>query len=113
MDYQPDKDRYEKINYRRCGNSGIKLPVLSLGLWHNFGAANDYENCRSILHAAFDNGITHFDLANNYGPPPGAAEIKFGKIFQQDFHYSFLCNAALPTMYLNIQLPGQTPRINS
>jgi len=85
MDYQPDKDRYKKINYRRCGNSGIKLPVLSLGLWHNFGAADDYENCRSILHAAFDNGITHFDLANNYGPPPGAAEIKFGKIFQQDF----------------------------
>ena len=85
MEYQPGKDRYQKINYRRCGNSGIQLPVISLGLWHNFGAEDDYENCRSILHTAFDNGITHFDLANNYGPPPGAAESKFGKIFKQDF----------------------------
>jgi L-glyceraldehyde 3-phosphate reductase len=85
MAYQPDKNRYEKINYRRCGNSGIKLPSISLGLWHNFGEIDDYENCRNILHTAFDNGITHFDLANNYGPPPGAAEITFGKIFKEDF----------------------------
>lgn len=85
MSYQPDEKRYEKINYRRCGNSGVKLPPISLGLWHNFGETDDYENCRNILHTAFDNGITHFDLANNYGPPPGAAEITFGKIFKQDF----------------------------
>lgn len=71
--------------YRRCGNSGVKLPLISLGLWHNFGEIDDYENCRNILHTAFDNGITHFDLANNYGPPPGAAESTFGKIFKQDF----------------------------
>ncbi|MEO8819222.1 MAG: L-glyceraldehyde 3-phosphate reductase [Ginsengibacter sp.] len=85
MAYQPDEKRYEKMEYRRCGNSGIKLPLISLGLWHNFGKIDNYENCRDILHAAFDNGITHFDLANNYGPPPGAAEETFGKIFKQDF----------------------------
>jgi len=85
MAYQPDENRYDKINYRRCGNSGVKLPSISLGLWHNFGETDDYENCRNILHTAFDNGITHFDLANNYGPPPGAAEMTFGKIFKQDF----------------------------
>ena len=85
MAYQADANRYEKMNYRRCGNSGIKLPLISLGLWHNFGEIDDYENCRDILQTAFDNGITHFDLANNYGPPPGAAETTFGKIFRQDF----------------------------
>jgi len=73
------------MQYRRCGNSGLKLPLISLGLWHNFGKIDDLENCRKILHTAFDNGITHFDLANNYGPPPGAAEETFGKIFKQDF----------------------------
>jgi L-glyceraldehyde 3-phosphate reductase len=73
------------MEYRRCGNSGLKLPAISLGLWHNFGKQDDFENCRNILHTAFDNGITHFDLANNYGPPPGAAEVKFGQIFKEDF----------------------------
>ena len=73
------------MNYRRCGNSGLKLPLVSLGLWHNFGKIDDPENCRNILHTAFDNGITHFDLANNYGPPPGAAEETFGEIFKADF----------------------------
>jgi L-glyceraldehyde 3-phosphate reductase len=73
------------MTYRRCGNSGLKLPMISLGLWHNFGKTDDLENCRNILHTAFDNGITHFDLANNYGPPPGAAEETFGKIFKEDF----------------------------
>jgi L-glyceraldehyde 3-phosphate reductase len=73
------------MQYRRCGNSGIKLPLISLGLWHNFGKKDDIENCRDILHTAFDNGITHFDLANNYGPPPGAAEEVFGKILNADF----------------------------
>jgi L-glyceraldehyde 3-phosphate reductase len=73
------------MQYNRCGHSGLKLPALSLGLWHNFGLTDDYEKCRAILHTAFDNGITHFDLANNYGPPPGGAETLFGKIFMQDF----------------------------
>ena len=72
------------MQYRRCGKSGLKLPAISLGLWHNFGAADDYEKCRSMIYTAFDNGITHFDLANNYGPPPGAAEETFGKILKQD-----------------------------
>lgn len=70
--------------YRRCGNSGVKLPALSLGLWHNFGYVNDFDNSRTILQTAFDNGITHFDLANNYGPPPGSAEEVFGKILHSD-----------------------------
>jgi len=73
------------MQYRRCGNSGLKLPALSLGLWHNFGFVNDFENSRAILQTAFDKGITHFDLANNYGPPPGSAEEVFGKILHADF----------------------------
>jgi L-glyceraldehyde 3-phosphate reductase len=85
MNYTANEDRYEKMQYRRCGNSGIKLPLISLGLWHNFGKIDDTENCRNILHTAFDNGITHFDLANNYGPPPGAAEETFGKFYNDDF----------------------------
>lgn len=72
------------MRYRRCGNSGLKLPLISLGLWHNFGTIDDFENCRQLVQTAFDNGITHFDLANNYGPPPGAAEATFGKILHQD-----------------------------
>jgi L-glyceraldehyde 3-phosphate reductase len=72
------------MEYRRCGNSGIKLPAISLGLWHNFGNTDNYENCRNIIHTAFDLGITHFDLANNYGPPPGGAEETFGNILKQD-----------------------------
>jgi L-glyceraldehyde 3-phosphate reductase len=84
MSYTASPNRYESMQYRRCGNSGVKLPAISLGLWHNFGAIDDYENCRAIVHTAFDNGITHFDLANNYGPPPGAAEETFGKIMKQD-----------------------------
>ncbi len=86
MKYSANKDRYTKMEYRRCGNSGLKLPILSLGLWHNFGDVDDYENCRNILHTAFDNGVTHFDLANNYGPPPGSAEINFGKLLKEDFN---------------------------
>jgi L-glyceraldehyde 3-phosphate reductase len=85
MNYVANENRYQKMEYRRCGKSGLKLPLISLGLWHNFGKIDDFENCRSILHTAFDNGITHFDLANNYGPPPGAAEETFGKIFKDDF----------------------------
>jgi len=85
MGYIANKERYTNMEYRRCGNSGLKLPVLSLGLWHNFGDVDDYENDRNILRTAFDNGITHFDLANNYGPPPGSAEINFGKLLKEDF----------------------------
>jgi L-glyceraldehyde 3-phosphate reductase len=84
MSYSPDPNRYNKMEYRRCGNSGLKLPAVSLGLWHNFGNIDNFENCRNILHTAFDNGITHFDLANNYGPPAGAAEEIFGNIFRED-----------------------------
>jgi L-glyceraldehyde 3-phosphate reductase len=83
--YVADENRYEKMKYRRTGNSGLLLPELSLGLWHNFGENDDFRNARNLLKCAFDNGITHFDLANNYGPPPGSAEKKFGKILKKDF----------------------------
>jgi L-glyceraldehyde 3-phosphate reductase len=85
MTYHPNPDRYKTMQYRRCGNSGIKLPAISLGLWHNFGHIDAVENYREILHLAFDSGITHFDLANNYGPPPGSAEENFGKLLKEDF----------------------------
>jgi L-glyceraldehyde 3-phosphate reductase len=84
MNYTPATNRYELMPYNRCGKSGLKLPPLSLGLWHNFGETDNYQKCRTIVHTAFDNGITHFDLANNYGPPPGGAELTFGKILMQD-----------------------------
>ena len=80
--YRLTEPRYENMNYRRCGRSGILLPEISLGFWHNFGADASYDNCRAIVEYAFDNGITHFDLANNYGPPYGSAEETFGKIFR-------------------------------
>lgn len=79
------ENRYSAMQYRRCGKSGIQLPAISLGLWHNFGDVDDVNVYRKTLHTAFDNGITHFDLANNYGPPPGSAEINFGKILHTDF----------------------------
>lgn len=85
MKYLPNPERYQAMQYRRCGKSGLKLPAISLGLWHNFGHVDVLENCRSILRLAFDAGITHFDLANNYGPPPGSAEENFGKLLQEDF----------------------------
>ena len=86
MSYTPSPTRYSSMAYRRCGNSGLLLPALSLGLWHNFGFVNDYDNSRAIIQTAFDNGITHFDLANNYGPPPGSAEEVFGKILKTDLN---------------------------
>jgi L-glyceraldehyde 3-phosphate reductase len=86
MSYTPLPTRYDAMEYRRCGRSGLMLPAVSLGLWHNFGHVDVLENCRKILHLAFDSGITHFDLANNYGPPPGSAEENFGRILKQDFH---------------------------
>jgi L-glyceraldehyde 3-phosphate reductase len=85
MIYIPLENRYQKMNYRRCGKSGILLPEISLGLWHNFGSVDVFENFRKILWRAFDAGITHFDLANNYGPPPGSAEENFGIILKKDF----------------------------
>lgn len=85
MSYTANLNRYESMPYNRCGRSGLKLPAVSLGLWHNFGGVDVFENGRSMLHRAFDLGITHFDLANNYGPPPGSAEENFGKILKQDF----------------------------
>ncbi len=83
--YQPQKDRYERMTYRRCGNSGLLLPILSFGLWHNFGNITPFETQQQLLRTAFDNGITHFDLANNYGPPYGEAERNFGVHMQRDW----------------------------
>ena len=85
MPYLPSPARYATLPYRRCGRSGLKLPAVSLGLWHNFGDVDVLSNFRAILHRAFDSGITHFDLANNYGPPPGSAETNFGRILKEDF----------------------------
>lgn len=84
--YTAAEDRYQRMEYRKCGKSGILLPLISLGLWHNFGDADDFDTARKIIHTAFDNGVTHFDLANNYGPPFGSAERNFGKIFAEDLH---------------------------
>ena len=85
MSYVPASDRYTKMSYRRCGHSGVKLPAISLGLWHNFGSITPFVIQQSILRTAFDCGITHFDLANNYGPPFGAAESNFGKMYTENF----------------------------
>lgn len=85
MTYHPAEDRYEKMTYRRCGRSGVKLPAISLGLWHNFGHDTAHATKQALCRTAFDLGITHFDLANNYGPPPGSAEQAFGEILRTDF----------------------------
>lgn len=84
MIYVAEPGRYGRLTYNRCGKSGLKLPPISLGLWHNFGGVDSFENCRAMIRYAFDSGITHFDLANNYGPPPGSAEENFGKILSKD-----------------------------
>ncbi len=86
MAYSPAANRYDDMIYNRCGRSGLKLPAISLGLWHNFGGDSARENGRAMCRTAFDLGITHFDLANNYGPPPGSAEEAFGAILKNDFH---------------------------
>lgn len=83
--YVPAADRYDSMQYNRCGKSGVRLPAISLGLWHNFGSIDTFENGRKIVRRAFDKGITHFDLANNYGPVPGSAEENFGNILKKDF----------------------------
>lgn len=85
MSHVVNPERYNHMKYNRCGKSGLLFPAISLGLWHNFGAGDNYENSRSMVHRAFDLGIIHFDLANNYGPPPGSAEETFGKIMHADF----------------------------
>lgn len=85
MPYVANEHRYDLMQYNRCGHSGLKLPAISLGLWHNYGGVDVFEKARDMLRWAFDNGITHFDLANNYGPPPGSAEENFGKILKTDF----------------------------
>lgn len=85
MNYTAYPLRYQDMEYRRCGKSGLKLPALSLGLWHNFGGIDNFENARTILKLAFDSGVTHIDLANNYGPPAGSAEETFGQVFKKDF----------------------------
>ncbi|WP_089947650.1 L-glyceraldehyde 3-phosphate reductase [Litoreibacter albidus] len=85
MHYRPADDRYDRMVYRRCGKSGVKLPAVSLGLWHNFGGDTPHELKRQLCRTAFDHGITHFDLANNYGPPPGSAETAFGEVLKTDF----------------------------
>ena len=83
--YTANPNRYDQMQYRRCGKSGLLLPAISLGLWHNFGHIDDFNTARQMLYTAFDHGITHFDLANNYGPPPGSAEENFGKILKSGF----------------------------
>lgn len=84
--YKPSSSRYDSMSYRRCGRSGLKLPEISLGLWHNFGGVDTFENGRAMIRRAFDLGVTHFDLANNYGPPPGSAEDFFGEMLRKDLH---------------------------
>ena len=83
MEYTAKQSRYDNINYNKCGESGLKLPAVSLGLWHNFGDNADFKNMQDMCFTAFDNGITHFDIANNYGPPAGSAERNFGKILNE------------------------------
>lgn len=106
MSYQPLSERYDTMHYNRCGNSGLKLPAISLGLWHNFGSVDVFENGRKIIRYAFDNGITHFDLANNYGPVPGSAEENFGKILKQDFHGSLRDELIISTKAGYLMWPG-------
>jgi len=84
MMYKASEERYQSMIYNRCGDSGLKLPAVSLGLWHNFGDGASEEMMKSLIFTAFDNGITHFDLANNYGPAPGSAEVNFGRILKEN-----------------------------
>lgn len=83
--YTPSPTRNDTMKYRRCGRSGLRLPEISLGLWHNFGGVDPFETSRAMVRRAFDLGVTHFDLANNYGPPPGSSEEVFGEILRKDF----------------------------
>ncbi len=104
--YSPRTDRYEHMSYNRCGKSGLRLPAISLGLWHNFGSTDNFENGRSIIRHAFDRGITHFDLANNYGPVPGSAEENFGHILKKDFGGHLRDEMVISTKAGYIMWPG-------
>lgn len=106
MSYLPAADRYQQIPYNRCGKSGIRLPAISLGLWHNFGSVDVMENGRAIIRRAFDRGITHFDLANNYGPVPGSAEENFGRILKQDFSSQLRDEMIISTKAGYLMWPG-------
>jgi L-glyceraldehyde 3-phosphate reductase len=106
MAYIPSSSRYDTMTYNRCGNSGLLLPALSLGLWHNFGDVDDFKNARRIIRHAFDKGITHFDLANNYGPPPGSAEENFGAMLKKDFSGNLRDELIISTKAGYIMWPG-------
>ncbi len=104
--YTPSSARYNSMQYNRCGKSGLKLPAISLGLWHNFGSVDVYENGKQIIRRAFDRGITHFDLANNYGPVPGSAEENFGKILKEDFQGNLRDELIISTKAGYLMWPG-------
>jgi L-glyceraldehyde 3-phosphate reductase len=104
--YTPSESRYDNMLYNRCGKSGLRLPAISLGLWHNFGSVDVFEIGRSIIHRAFDRGITHFDLANNYGPWPGSAEENFGKILKKDFTSNLRDELIISTKAGYLMWPG-------
>jgi len=106
MAYIPSSARYDSMTYNRCGNSGLLLPALSLGLWHNFGGVDDFKNARRIVRHAFDKGITHFDLANNYGPPPGTAEENFGAMLKKDFSGNLRDELIISTKAGYVMWPG-------
>jgi L-glyceraldehyde 3-phosphate reductase len=106
MAYIPSSSRYDSMTYNRCGNSGLLLPALSLGLWHNFGGVDDFKNARRIVRHAFDRGITHFDLANNYGPPPGSAEENFGAMLKKDFSGNLRDELIVSTKAGYVMWPG-------
>jgi len=106
MNYVPSSERYNSMKYNCCGKSGLKLPAVSLGLWHNFGSVDIFENGRSIIHRAFDKGVTHFDLANNYGPAPGSAEENFGKILKLDFSGNLRDEMIISTKAGYLMWPG-------
>lgn len=104
--YSPSSTRYDSMQYNRCGKSGLKLPAISLGLWHNFGSVDVYENGKQIIRRAFDRGITHFDLANNYGPVPGSAEENFGKVLKEDFSGNLRDELIISTKAGYLMWPG-------
>jgi L-glyceraldehyde 3-phosphate reductase len=106
MAYTPNSSRYDGMKYNRCGRSGVLLPAISLGLWHNFGGVDDFKNGRKIVRKAFDAGITHFDLANNYGPPPGSAEENFGAILKKDFSGNLRDELIISTKAGYLMWPG-------
>jgi L-glyceraldehyde 3-phosphate reductase len=106
MAYNPKQDRYDKMIYNRCGHSGLKLPAISLGLWQNFGSVDDFSNGEKMVRRAFDRGITHFDLANNYGPVPGSAEENFGKILKKNFSGNLRDELIISTKAGYLMWPG-------